>query len=42
MQEEALSDAIENLISSIDGYNIKDEKGMVNPCCFEWAKPQDF
>ena len=40
--DEALSDAIENLMSSIEVYNIRDENGMVDPVCFEWAEPQDF
>lgn len=40
--DEALNDSIENLMNSIEGYNIKDANGMVNPCCFEWSESQDF
>jgi len=40
--EEALKDTIENVINSINTYNIKGENGMVNPNYFEWAERQDF
>lgn len=40
--DEALRDAIENLMSSIETYAIWDENGMIDSAYFEWAEPHDF